>query len=116
MTTAAPLAANYGRGFSPQFRAKEVVANGAATTLTLSNTVEYSRVTTSAASIAITFPATGVFKDGSVRAVCFDSAVSALTWAAGSGGATVVGAPSAAVANTPYRFIYDHGTTSWYPF
>lgn len=108
------------RGRRPiiNLRAKRLVANGAATTLSLRAEHEYSYVTTTAASLTVTMPgtATGACVDGMVCSVCFDSAIGTLAWAAGSGGATIVGAPSAAVANTVYRFVYHHATTSWYPF
>ena len=88
------------------------IANGASTSV--SPTARYSYITTSAASLATTFPAGSALIDGLIMTVCYSAGVATATWV--SSGATFVGAPGAIVANTPYRFIYQHSSTQWLPY
>ena len=95
---------------------KAFTANGATTTFTYPANTRYQYITTSAASLATTLPATSAALDGAVITLVAGSAVATATWVAGTGGATIVGAPAALVANSPVRMIYHHATTSWYPY
>lgn len=99
-----------------QVQAKAFTANGATTTFTYPANTQYQYITTSAASLATTLPATSAALDGMVITLVAGSSVATATWVAGTGGATIVGAPAALVANTPVRMIYHHATTSWYPY
>jgi hypothetical protein len=99
-----------------QVQGKAFTANGATTTFTYPADKTYQYITTSAASLATTLPATSASVDGLIITLVAGSAVATATWVAGTGGATIVGAPAALVANTPVRMIYHHATTSWYPY
>ena len=99
-----------------QIQGKALTANGVATTFTYPASTSYQYITTSAASLATTLPATSAALDGLVITLVAGSAVATATWVAGSGGATIVGAPAALVANVPVRMIYHHATTQWLPF
>lgn len=99
-----------------QKQAKTFTDNGATTTFTYPANTQYQYITTSAASLATTLPATSAALDGMVITLVAGSAVATATWVAGTGGATIVGAPAALVANSPVRMIYHHATTSWYPY
>lgn len=99
-----------------QIQGKAFTANGATVTFTFPANTRYQYITTSAASLATTLPATSAALDGMVITFVAGSAVATATWVAGTGGATIVGAPASLVANTPVRFIYHHATTSWYPY
>jgi hypothetical protein len=99
-----------------RYTGKAFTANGATTTFTYPVNTRYQYITTSAVSLNTTLPATSAALDGMVITFVAGSAVVAATWTAGTGGATIVGAPAALVANTPVRFIYHHATTSWYPY
>lgn len=99
-----------------QVQAKAFTANGATTTFTYPANTQYQYITTSAASLATTLPATSAAVDGLIITLVAGSSVATATWVAGTGGATIVGAPAALVANTPVRMIYHHATTSWYPY
>jgi len=99
-----------------QVQGKAFTANGATTTFTYPVDKTYQYITTSAASLATTLPDTTAAKDGLIITLVAGSAVATATWVAGTGGATIVGAPAALVANTPVRMIYHHATTSWYPY
>ena len=98
------------------YSAKTMVANGAATTYTYPSATNYVYLTTSAASLAVTLPTTASWMDGLVVILVVGSSVATATWVAGSGGATIVGAPASLSANVPTRMIYHHATTSWYPY
>jgi len=98
------------------YTGKAFTANGATTTFTYPANTRYQYITTSAASLATTLPATSAALDGMVITFVAGAAVATATWVAGTGGATIVGAPAALVANTPVRMIYHHATTSWYPY
>ena len=99
-----------------QVQGKAFTANGATVTFTYPANTRYQYITTSAASLATTLPATSAALDGAIITLVAGSAVATATWVAGTGGATIVGAPAALVANTPVRMIYHHATTSWYPY
>jgi len=99
-----------------QYQAKAFTANGSATTFTYPANTRYQYITTSAASLATTLPGTSSTLDGMVITLVAGSSVATATWVAGTGGATIVGAPSSLSANVPVRFIYHHATTSWYPY
>jgi hypothetical protein len=99
-----------------QIQGKALTANGATTTFTYPASTTYQYITTSAASLATTLPATSVALDGLVITLVAGSAVATATWVAGSGGATIVGAPASLVANVPVRMIYHHATTQWLPY
>jgi len=88
------------------------IANGSATSVTVSG--QYSYITTSASSMATTFPAGSASIDGLQMIVVFSANVATATWV--SSGATFVGAPASIVANTPYRFVYFNSATQWLPF
>jgi len=98
------------------YTGKAFTANGATTTFTYPANTRYQYITTSAASLATTLPATSAALDGMVITFVAGAAVATATWVAGTGGATIVGAPADLVANTPVRMIYHHATTSWYPY
>jgi hypothetical protein len=68
-------------------------------------------ITTSAASLAFTFPAAAAAIDGLEIAINPSASVATATWA--STGATFVGAPASLAANTTVRFIYHHATAQW---
>lgn len=91
---------------------KVVVNNGATTTYTVPAGASYVNITTSAASLAFTFPAAAAAIDGLEVTINPSASVATATWA--STGATFVGAPAALTANTSVKFIYDHATTKWY--
>lgn len=103
-------------GQTVRITGKAFTANGSTTTFTYPASKSYQYITTSAASLATTLPATGASVDGLVIVYVAGSAVGTATWVAGTGGATIVGAPAALSANVPVRLIYHHATTSWYPF
>jgi len=98
------------------YTGKGFTNNGATTTFTFPARTRYQYVQTTAASLATTLPGTASSLDGLVVTLVVSANVATATWVAGSGGATIVGAPAALVANTPVRFIYHHATTSWYPY
>lgn len=91
---------------------KIIVNNGATTTYTVPAGASYVNIATSAVSLAFTFPAANTLIDGLELAINPSAAVATVTWS--SSGATFVGAPSALVANTSVKFIYDHATLKWY--
>lgn len=91
---------------------KVVVNNGATTTYTVPAGASYVNLTTSAASLAFTFPAAAAAIDGLEININPSASVAAVTWA--STGATFVGAPSALAANTSVKFIYHHATLQWF--
>lgn len=93
--------------------AKSIVANGATTTYTVPAKKSYIYMTTTAASLAFTLPAGAAALDGLCLTIVTDTTVPTITWA--STGTTFVGAPTATVANTPIRMIYDHASLKWYP-
>ena len=95
---------------NPSFPGLSIIANGSATSVTISNHFTY--ITTSASSMATTLPAASASIDGQVFIVEFGSSVTTATWI--SSGATFVGAPSTIVLNTPYRFIYINSSTQWF--
>jgi len=99
-----------------QILGKALTANGATTTFTYPESTRYQYITTSAASLAVTLPTTSAAVDGLVITFVAGSAVAAATWVAGTGGATIVGAPATLVANVPVRMIYHHATTQWLPY
>lgn len=92
---------------------KVISANGSTVTYTVAAKKSYAYLTSTAASMAFTFPAAAAAIDGLKVTVCTDTTIATVTWA--SAGATFVGAPAATVANTPVRMIYDHATLKWYP-
>ena len=92
------------------------IANGATTTLTYPERKTHLYITTSAASLATTLPATTLDTDGLVISLVAGSAVATATWVAGSGGASIVGAPAALSANVPVRMIFNYPKNTWYPF
>jgi hypothetical protein len=87
--------------------------NGATTTYTLTAGYSYNYIQTSAASLALTFPAADPSIDGAIYTVVLSAGVATLTWS--SSGATFLGAPAAGVANVVYRFIYKHSALNWMP-
>jgi hypothetical protein len=92
---------------------KLLVANGAATTYTVPAKTNYVYLTSSAASLAFTFPQGNSGIDGIVITVCVSISIATVTWASTS--ATFVGAPASLVANVPVSFIYHSATTQWLP-
>jgi hypothetical protein len=92
------------------------IANGAATTLTYPERKTHVYITTSAASLATTLPATTLDTDGLVIDLVAGSSVATATWVAGPGGAAIVGAPTAISANTAVRMIFNYPKNTWYPF
>jgi hypothetical protein len=99
-----------------QILGKALTDNGATTTFTYPANTSYQYITTSATSLAITLPATSAALDGLVITLVAGSSVATATWVAGTGGATIVGAPSSLVANVPVRMIYHDATTQWLPY
>jgi hypothetical protein len=95
---------------------KAFIANGASTTLTYPARKTHVYITTSAASLATTLPATSLDMDGLVISLVAGSAVATATWVAGAGGAAIVGAPAALSANVPVRMIFNFPKNTWYPF
>lgn len=93
--------------------AKNVVNNGATATYTLPTTADYHYITTSAASLTLTYPAAAAAIDGRVITVVTSAAVGTAGFS--STGATFVGAPAAFSANVPVTFKYHHATTQWLP-
>lgn len=67
---------------------------------------------TAGASFQLTLPAAVSTMDGMIYTIMSTVARASTTWV--SSGATFIGAPSALVANTPYRFQYDHSSLKWY--
>jgi hypothetical protein len=94
---------------NPSFPGLAVIANGSTASVTIS--APYSYVTTSATSMATTFPAGSSAIDGLIREVVFSASVATSTWV--SSGATFVGAPTSISANVPYRFIYLNSSSQW---
>lgn len=99
-----------------EFKKKTTVNNSSTTTYTYPVNIEYVYITTSAASLAITFPQTGATDDGKLIAFAVSTAVATSTYVAGTGSATIVGFPASLTANQIYRFVYDHATTQWLPY
>jgi len=93
---------------------KVIVNNGATTTYTVPAGASYVNITTSAASLAFTFPAAAALIDGIEIIINPSASVATATWS--SSGATFIGSPSSLIANTSVRFIYDHATLKWYQF
>lgn len=93
--------------------AKTVFNNGATTTYTIPTTSDYVYLTTSAASLTVTFPAAAAAIDG--REVTLVVSASVATAVLQSTGGTFVGAPTSFAANTRYSFKYHHATTQWLP-
>ena len=101
-------------GFAMPGYSKVVSNIGAATTYTVPAKCSYAYITTSAASLAITFPAAVAALDGLQIEFVSAQTIASVTWA--SAGGTFVNAPAAfAVANVPVKFIYHHATTQWLP-
>lgn len=91
---------------------KVISANGATVTYTVAAKKSYAYVTSTAASLAVTFPAGAAAIDGMRITFVTDTSIATVTWA--STGTTFVGAPAATTANVPNRFVYDHATLKWY--
>lgn len=85
-----------------------------ATSYALTIGFTYYHLTNPGASLAVALPAANANLDGVVYTVMVASAVATATWT--SSGGSVVGAPSAIVAYTPYRFIYSHVSLEWTPY
>ena len=93
--------------------AKTVYDNTTVVTYTIPVGSDYVFLTTSAASLTVTYPAAAAAIDG--REITFVTSATVGTAVLASAGATFVGAPAAFAANVPYRFKYHHATTKWYP-
>lgn len=101
-----------GFGLSLASSSKVIVNNGATITYTVPAGCSYVNITTSAASLSMTFPAASAAIDGLMITVTPSAIVATVTWA--SAGATFIAAPAAFSANTPVRMIYDHASLKWY--
>lgn len=102
-----------GQGWALANNSKIVVNNAALTTYTIPAASSYIYVTSSAASLAITYPAASVAIDGLMISIVLAAGMLTTTYI--STGATFVGAPTTLVANTPLRMIYHHATLQWLP-
>lgn len=89
----------------------EVVATNLLTSFTITKTNTYF-TGTAGASFAITLPASNSNLDGAKYVLMSTAERVSTTWT--SAGATVVGAPSTLLANTPVCLQYNHSNATWY--
>ena len=92
---------------------KTLFNNGAATTYTVPAGQSYVYLTTSAATLAVTFPAAAAAIDGLVLTFCTSATVASVTFA--SAGAVFANVLTSLTLNVPVRMIYNHATLTWYP-
>jgi hypothetical protein len=91
---------------------KQVVTTNTLTSATITSQNTYFTGTTGA-NFAITLPAVNTADlDGRVYTIMSTVARATTTWI--STGGTFVGAPTALVANTPYRFQFHAATNQWF--
>jgi len=100
-------------GFATPGSSKVVSDITAATTYTIPAKCSYAYITTSGASLAVTYPAAAAAIDG-LRVTLVMGTTNATTSAL-STGATFVGFPASMTANVPFTCIYHHATLKWYP-
>ena len=100
-------------GFAMPGSSKVVTNIVAATTYTIPAKCSYAYITTSGATLAVTYPAAAAAIDG-LRVTLVMGTTNATTSAL-STGATFVGFPASMTANVPFTCIYHHATTQWLP-
>lgn len=92
-------------------QAPSVITTNSLTLAILTNVNTYF-TGTAGASFAVTLPASNSNLDGVKYVVMSTATRATTTWA--SSGASVVGAPSTLLANTPVCLQYSHANATWY--
>lgn len=112
------LNANVGFGGIKRTLAKVAADNAGSGAYTYPADTEYVYLTSpNTTATTITLPATNGSNpiDGAELVLVSGSSITTVTWAAGAGGATIVGGPAAMTANIPVRMIYHAAGGKWYP-
>ena len=92
----------------------KVVVAGAVAAYTYPSNKSYVYLTANTPTIALTFPAPA--NDGQIIAFTFGVGVTRATYIPTAPATGIIGASAIMAANTPQHFIYDSGTSSWYPY